>query len=418
MKYTDLESIPLTEAARVLNIAIHDGNTKAGGGREPCPFCGSSTGFQTRDNKTYTCYSCNNRGSVLSLAKHADNGFSLLRKAFIADPNLAHADYSEMEKIFSHYTRLLEGHPEIITEFCDTRQIDLTQVEVGYAKGNLQSSGYSSKQLSNLGLLSNKNAELWWDHLIFPIRDRRGLLTHFQGRALGNTKLRWLASRHPTLPISNCLYNLNKVSDIQSAPYYPDVFITEGITDALSLQQMQGKVSGIIKDKPFTRHIKTVALGTLGINPDISHHAYPLKDFSICFIYDNTKIAIGSRDYVQGLPNYRSWNSMLPCIIDFYKRRNSGRVFCLQVPEQPGVEDVNDFLKAIDWDFNSWFAYFKNNINTLEDFVLNYYKDDPKAMRLVGKCLSVRKRPEDLDEYSRLLKHHFGNEVSYLLSIL
>lgn len=418
MPYTDLRSISLTEAAKVLNIAIHDGNTnKNASSREPCPFCGSSSGFVTRDNTFYKCFSCGEHGSVTSLAKRTTNGYSILRKAFTS-PNQVNSDSVKLEKIFLHYSNALQKHPEILDDFYASREIDLRQVEVGYATGELLTLKYSTKELDDLGLLSNKNWELWWNHLIFPIRDKQGLLTHFQGRALDNSKLRWLASRLSTPPISSCLYNLNKVKDIKPLSYYPNIFITEGITDTLSLQQLRGKISGSLNSKPFTTAINTTAMGTLGITPDISGHAYTLKNFSICFIYDNTKIAIGSQGYVQGLPNYRSWNSMLPCIIDFYKRRNSGNVFCLQVPEYPGVEDVNDFLRAIEWNFSDWLSYFKVNVKPLEDFVLNYYKDDPKAMRLVGKCISVRRRPEDVDEYSRLLKHHFGNVENYLLDLL
>lgn len=413
----------LTEAAAVLGVAITRGNTKNEGGREACPFCSSTTAFVTNQNKTYRCFSCKSSGDVIDLAK-SFNKLNLLNKGLDTVLQVEEDRKGSLREVFECYRKALDNSNDnsksLVFDLLEPmvkRGLHFDIKSIGYAPYSdyLQEQGFKKKTLEDLGLISNSGREIWYNHIIFPIQDEYGYVRHLQGRALSEeTSARWLGSRGGLRPISDTLYGLEKLPvSKQQAAGLPDIFITEGITDTQSLRQLSGTIRGRIKGQAFTKVVSINAVGTLSLTPDLTYYSKVLENYSLCFIYDNTKAAIGRENG----GSYISWNSVLPSIVALQVKRGKKAppIYCLPVPEEPGVEDVNDYCNDIEWSVQEFYKYAVTNKKRLEDFLLDLYKNDASQQELVAKSISVYRQPKHLEQFETNLKTLYGSTLNYIL---
>lgn len=409
----------ITEAAAAIGVAITKGDTKNGGGREACPFCSSTTAFVTYQNKTYRCYSCKNAGDVIDLAK-SFNKLNLLNKGLDVVLRVEGNRKDSLREVFECYKKALVKFEYLISGPLETmieRGLHFDVETIGYAPYNnyLQEQGFKKKTLEDLGLISNSGKEIWYNHIIFPIQDQYSYVRHLQGRAVGEeVGARWLGSRGGLRPISDTLYGLEKLPfNKQQAAGLPDIFITEGITDTQSLRQLTGTVRGRIKGQTFTKAVSINAIGTLSLTPDLTYYSKVLENYSLCFIYDNTKAAIGRENG----GSYISWNSVLPSIVSLQVKRGKKAppIYCLPVPEEPGVEDVNDYCNDIEWSVQEFYKYVVTSKKRLEDFLLELYKNDASRQELVAKSISVYREPKHLEQFETNLKTMYGSTLNYIL---
>ena len=175
------------------------------------------------------------------------------------------------------------------------------QFRIGYADGSLPKQRECVEQLRALGILGERDGEIFYDCVIFPIEDIDRNVTGIYGRRIGERQHRYLKGNH------------KGVFNARVFKAYQKIYLTEGIIDALSLYQV-----GIRE---------TVALfGTNGLTQD--HIRYMrdnlTKEIVLCFDNDEAgRLAQGK-------------------IAERLGRELGIRCYALHIPD--GLKDVNDWL--------------------------------------------------------------------------
>ena len=149
------------------------------------------------------------------------------------------------------------------------RKYKIFDIENPYAFFRKLKENWGEERLYKSGLLKLKEGKYissWWKYtIVFPYFDLDCNITYLQGRYLNNSKdeLRWV-----NLPnISSTLYNMNILNNCKKGE---KIYICEGITDALSLNQIGKK-----------------AVAVMGANNFKKEYIFILMDYEVFVVPDN-----------------------------------------------------------------------------------------------------------------------------------
>ncbi len=240
------------------------------------PFKNEKTPSFTVNNEKefYHCFSSAEHGDIFSfLMKHKNMSYPesieyLAKQAgmdpergIIRDPNFVKKDFSALRNIINeanNYFKHQLKHSTKAQRYLEKRTLDESLVkkfELGYSGSgsknlytHLKSKGMSIDDAESAGLIkrSNNEKEEFYDffrnRLMFPIKDYKSNIIAFGGRALDNSKIKYInSSDSPIFKKSFQLYNLNLAIEEDRKP--KNLIIVEGYMDVIALYQNNFKTS-------------------------------------------------------------------------------------------------------------------------------------------------------------------------------
>ena len=240
------------------------------------PFKNEKTPSFTVNNEKefYHCFSSAEHGDIFSfLMKHKNMSYPesieyLAKQAgmdpergIIRDPNFVEKDFSALRNIMNeanNYFKHQLKHSTKAQRYLEKRTLDESLVkkfELGYSGSgsknlytHLKSKGMSIDDAESAGLIkrSNNEKEEFYDffrnRLMFPIKDYKSNIIAFGGRALDNSKIKYInSSDSPIFKKSFQLYNLNLAIEEDRKP--KNLIIVEGYMDVIALYQNNFKTS-------------------------------------------------------------------------------------------------------------------------------------------------------------------------------
>ena len=235
-----------------------------------CPFHEEKTPSFTvsSEKQIFNCFGCQTGGNVISfLQKHEGKSFIesiqwLAKRANVTLPEQDAKssarqkrinDLSELNKFaVKYYHELLRTgqHSQHAREYLINRGVvtkTTNQFQLGYAKSERRDlvkaathEGWTVEQLEDVGLIKNEDKgpqDRFWNRLLFPIHNERGIPVGFGGRALSDEhQPKYLNSPGTDLyNKSRILYNLDKAR--QSISRKKSAILVEGYMDVLMLYQ-------------------------------------------------------------------------------------------------------------------------------------------------------------------------------------
>ncbi|WP_085900031.1 DNA primase [Kiloniella majae] len=240
-----------------------------------CPFHNEkSPSFTVNDDKGfYHCFGCGAHGDVITFVTETE-GLSfpesverLAEQAGLQVPKATKEEaerskkraslYDVMEEVAKWFEEQLAGdagkeardyvnrrglRPETVSRF----RLGYSPNQRGLIRKAMNARGIDDEQLVDVGVIKHsdedrrKDGNEYWDYfihrLMFPITDRRGRIIAFGGRALGDSKAKYLNSPDTILfHKGKVLYNL--ASARQAAHDLGEVIVTEGYMDVIALSQ-------------------------------------------------------------------------------------------------------------------------------------------------------------------------------------
>jgi DNA primase len=302
-------------------------------GYNTCPFCNKHKKLAV-NHKSYHCFVAGCKGEKkgdifdflmkTEVARDFNDAYNLVLKALGYE-----VDYKKIRKARSTRESILEKAFEVYNQATTTKTWDylfsrslsksLWDIPIGHSGSRtlLQERGFTREELEKSGLLSSSGKELFYNHVIFPIFDSKGRLVHLQGRNLdSNPTLRWINTRSDDYSpsISHFLFNANNLSS-------ENVFLTEGVTDGMTLIETLGKES---------------VVSCFGTNPYlyVSHSLLNRESLTACF--DNDVFLEGEQRTL------KSWSSVLKPLLEL-KRQLNIPLYCVMPPNKPRIKDINDW---------------------------------------------------------------------------
>jgi len=305
--------------------------------RQHCPICDPSKQHSRSlklSDSGFICFRCGQTGNSQAALKLFDLAIPTTR-----DPSYYQLDRTR-ETAWVIYARnktaaqdylLDRGYPQTVLD-----------LEFGYASNSttLATAGMSSSAIESIGLnTATPQRELFADRIVFPIRNARGAITHFQARATNaESKCKWLACSDRTYgSLNQKLYNADRIGT-WSKSMGPTLILCEGISDALALTSM-----GL------------PAVATFGIQQLQLMQHRELFNCNIIAAYDNDRHPIGMNT-VAG--KSKSWVAMLPQLAALQRQMAPGyNIFTLDIPNLSGVKDIFDLCQYLDWDAAAFLEY-------------------------------------------------------------
>ncbi len=240
------------------------------------PFKNEKTPSFTVNNEKefYHCFSSAEHGDIFSfLMKHKNMSYPesieyLAKQAgmdpergIIRDPNFVEKDFSALRNIMNeanNYFKYQLKHSTKAQRYLEKRNLDESLVkkfELGYSGSgsknlytHLKSKGMSIDDAESAGLIkrSNNEKEAFYDffrnRFMFPIKDYKSNIIAFGGRALDNSKIKYInSSDSPIFKKSFQLYNLNLAIEEDRKP--KNLIVVEGYMDVIALYQNNFKTS-------------------------------------------------------------------------------------------------------------------------------------------------------------------------------
>lgn len=284
-----------------------------------CPFHNEKTpSFTVSPTKQfYYCFGCGANGNAINFLMAFDHSKFVETIADLSDqigleiptavrrstvPELEDY-YNLLEKIARYYQQQLKYSP-IAINYLKSRKLTgeiAKQFTIGYAPSNWENLKIFTQnpkvkaQLITNGLLIKKDHhhfDRFRHRIIFPIRDVRGRIIAFGGRALGKNQPKYINSpKTPIFQKGNELYGLYEARKKQGK-LSPCFLIVEGYMDVISLHQ----------------HQITYAVATLGTSTNVQHLKKLLRytnEIVYCFDGDNAGRQAAWRALTEILPLMR-----------------------------------------------------------------------------------------------------------------
>lgn len=223
--------------------------------------------------------------------------------------------YNEVNSIMPYEYLLNRGYRE-----------SMENIPIGYSDSftYLKDRGFTNEELDMAGLLSKNNCELFYSHIIFPIRDYQGKLRHLQGRIVGDAEgTRWINSKgEQNQTINYFLFNEDNAYGQEK------LYLTEGISDGFSLMELVGI------DK---------VVSCFGTSPSLDTHNQLFSNVKeLVTIFDNDRTDL-TQDEDEKL---KSWKNILPKLILLKIKFNQINIKCIMPPRRSGIKDINDWYKS------------------------------------------------------------------------
>lgn len=229
-----------------------------------CPFHNEKTPSFTvsQVKQFYHCFGCGAHGASIRFLMEYDRldfreaVSQLARRVGLEIPEAAQEAkveahdrlYRVLARAAGFYEEWLREHPlhRQAMGYLKTRGLSaevIARFGLGFAPpgwDNLARAIPEREELVAVGLLVQKEGnhvyDRFRDRIIFPIRDQRGRIIGFGGRALGDDKSKYLNS--PDSPVFHKgqeLYGLDKVLEVDRRP--ADIVVVEGYMDVVALAQ-------------------------------------------------------------------------------------------------------------------------------------------------------------------------------------
>ncbi len=227
-----------------------------------CPFHDEKTpSFTVSPAKQfYHCFGCGAHGNALGFLMEYERlefldavdelagmaGVEIPREYAPAQPAASHGGQLELlARVTRFYRHSLPDHPESV-EYLKGRGLDREMVNrflVGYAPpgwSNVRDRIRDDEALLDAGLLIRREGGGAYDRfrnrIVFPIRDMRGRVIAFGGRAMGDDQPKYLNSPETTLfHKGRNLYGLYEAR--QAMKDLPRLLVVEGYMDVIALAQ-------------------------------------------------------------------------------------------------------------------------------------------------------------------------------------
>ena len=235
-----------------------------------CPFHTEKTPSFTVSvqKQIFYCFGCQTGGNVISFVqKHEGKSFFetiewLAGRLNIALPNQDARESADRKRVtnledlnrfaveYYHRELLTERASAPARQYLKNRGVQpetLRSFQLGYAKSGRRElvkiatdKGFTIQQLIDVGLIKDEDhgpQDRFWNRILFPIQNERGVPVGFGGRALSEDhQPKYLNSPATVLyDKSNILYNLDKAR--QSVYKQQRVLLVEGYMDVLMLYQ-------------------------------------------------------------------------------------------------------------------------------------------------------------------------------------
>jgi len=235
-----------------------------------CPFHNEKTpSFTVSDDKGfYHCFGCGAHGDVISFVKETE-GLSfpeaVERLAGEAGLEVPRASREEQQRADRRDTlhdvtaaaadgfraKLAAPEGQEARDYLSGRGLDAATIEafgLGFAPGQrgllrkaMNARGIDDERLIEVGLLKRPEdggalRDYFFDRIVYPINDRQGNVIGFGGRAMGESKAKYLNSPETILfHKGRVLYNLDKAR--RAARDMKEVIVAEGYMDVIALAQ-------------------------------------------------------------------------------------------------------------------------------------------------------------------------------------
>jgi DNA primase len=248
-----------------------------------CPFHAEDTPsfYIFPETQTYHCFGCSAHGDVINFIKEYENlSFvdALKKAASLAGVKLDLDIKTKPKEIELNESYLKITHEKLLSlkkghkvwRFLEKRGINentVKEFELGFSSGNeveksLDDTLFETKMAVEMGLMNN-GKEFFYNRLIIPIKDPKGMIVGFAGRAIDeDTKPKYVNSKeNKFFKKSKILYLFDK-----SKKYIEEndmAIITEGFFDAIAMHNSGYKNtvavlgSNLTKDHAFELMKKT-----------------------------------------------------------------------------------------------------------------------------------------------------------------
>lgn len=405
-----------------------------------CPFHNERTPsfYVFQESQTWHCFGCNEGGDIFSFVqKQQGLDFHealvyLGEKTGVEIEDRSGGDPEEEREASAARDRLRKLNEEALLWFhqmllrskeaaearayVESRGISADTVlsfSLGYASEQwdglsryLLSRGYTEQELvmgglarwrenDNFGGERNGIYDYFRNRLIFPIRDDRGRVIGFGGRALGDSKPKYLNSPQTMLFEKNTvLYAIDMAKD--AIKQIGQVVIVEGYVDAVIAHQYGTRqtvacIGSAITEKHIQKLKKLTRQVTLALDPDAAGSAATeqgikeaLKGFDRTFVpvpLAGGSAARGARQY--GQKGQKAPKQQVRGIIRLEEQVDA-EINVLQLP--PG-EDPDEVIRR---DFSTWF-YAVNHPLSLIDYYFVVKTGDLNLREPGGKTEAAKR---------------------------
>ncbi|GER87797.1 hypothetical protein KDW_19590 [Dictyobacter vulcani] len=407
-----------------------------------CPFHNERTPsfYVFRESQTWHCFGCNEGGDIFSFVqKQQGLDFHeallyLAEKAGVAveehngsnpeEEREASAARERLRKLnedallWFHQMLLRSKEAEGARAYVESRGVSSESVlsfSLGYAGEHwdglsryLLSRGYTEQELvigglarwrenENFGGERNGIYDYFRNRLIFPIRDDRGRVIGFGGRALGESKPKYLNSPQTMLFEKNTvLYAIDMAKD--AIKQVGQVVIVEGYVDAVIAHQYGTKqtvacIGSAITEKHIQKLKKLTRQVTLALDPDAAGNAATEQGIKEALKgFDRTMVPVplagGSTNHASRQPSQKGQQK-------FNKQPQTRGIIRLEeqvdaeinVLQLPPGEDPDEVIRR---DFPTWF-YAVNHPLSLIDYYFTVKTVDLNMREPEGKTEAARR---------------------------
>lgn len=392
------DAVTLSQVASSFNIPISKSN-----GRCSCPFedCQDPKQFRVWNDRYFKCYRCGRQGSIFDLLIEFNHlTLSEAAKAISSRLDLGiqlrdyHQGAAARKKAWDIYQEVAQRHWNVVERYAHSRGwCDIPPVGLSLSPTTLSSHKLPVSYLQKGHLLNKQQREYYYNHLIFPVYNSNGDLVHFNARSLDpESDLRWMSSAGQP-GINNFFYNSAALYQPQQTNY---LMICEGVSDCVSLMQLEKST-----------------IAQFGVQVSLVNHHEAFSQFdALIALYDRDKFELGREKQGQ----YKSWGPMLPSLIDLMSITRKP-VYYLMTPDEPGIKDINDWLRTINYDQKLYAAYGSENLRPLSQLAIEVYGDQRELHSYIWKCLAVEKDEANQDVWFSRVKESYGGLENYLLAV-
>ncbi|GLV58121.1 hypothetical protein KDH_49550 [Dictyobacter sp. S3.2.2.5] len=402
-----------------------------------CPFHNERTPsfYVFQESQTWHCFGCNEGGDIFSFVQkqqgldfhealiylgeksgveiedHRGGDPEEEREASAARDRLR--KLNEEALLWFHQMLLRSKEAAGARAYVESRGISADTVlsfSLGYASEQwdglsryLLSRGYTEQELvmgglarwrenDNFGGERNGIYDYFRNRLIFPIRDERGRVIGFGGRALGDSKPKYLNSPQTMLFEKNTvLYAIDMAKD--AIKQIGQVVIVEGYVDAVIAHQYGTKqtvacIGSAITEKHIQKLKKLTKQVTLALDPDAAGSAATEQGIKEALKgFDRTVVPVplaggsGARQYSQ--KGQKGSKQQTRGIIRLEEQVDA-EINVLQLP--PG-EDPDEVIRR---DFSTWF-YAVNHPLSLIDYYFVVKTEDLNLREPAGKTEAAKR---------------------------
>jgi len=371
-------------------------------GTNTCPLCKKKSLKVSEYSLKCFSPSCllNNNNTFEFLL--SELGYSIKDIKKLNNKNHNAADFYERitlyNKVFDLSKEMLVKYQDISLTFLESRGFVnvLNSQAIGFLPEdkNILRKHFNTSLLEKHGLVIN-NFEPFSNRIIFPVYDLQNRLIHFNARSLEKEAyLRWMSSPccDVVSPINNYLFNTDKFNTNKT------VFITEGVSDGLSLLEIGC----------------TNVFSSFGLEPRLEAYKNIWENTTkVVVIYDNDIYPENERLAGQ----YKSWSRIILHLCNLKLNHKHLEIIAVVPPKHKDIKDLNDWLVQHQLNFSTFKEYYQQS-PSLEKFCFDYFTRNnlPMPRCFINLLASTNNSLlNDLHEY--IGKMDVNKLTSYLLNL-